>query len=121
MPAVAKREVVNYFASLRFVEKKAARKNIAREDILRLHKIMADDVMDHGMAGRYRTIHMRVGRHVPPPPEDVSGLMFVADPGARLDAGAETFRSTEPGEARSASEAGAAFTIAARPQEYGSA
>jgi Fic family protein len=32
--------------------------------------------MDQGEAGRYRTIHVRVGPHVPPPPSDVSGLMF---------------------------------------------
>lgn len=79
IPAVAaraKREVLNYFAGLRFVEKNAAKKTLAQEDILRLHKIMASDVMDQGTAGRYRTIAVRVGRYVPPPPDDVSGLMF---------------------------------------------
>jgi Fic family protein len=79
IPAVAaraKREVVNYFAALRFVEKNAAKKTISHEEILSLHKIMAGDVMDQGTAGRYRTITMRVGRYVPPPPGDVSGLMF---------------------------------------------
>ena len=29
-----------------------------------------------GRAGRYRTIRVRVGAHVPPPPAEVSGLMF---------------------------------------------
>lgn len=79
IPAVAaraKREVLNYFAGLRFVEKNAAKKIITHEDILRLHKIMAADVMDQGTAGRYRTIAVRVGRHVPPPASEVSGLMF---------------------------------------------
>src|SRR5271155_3172114 len=79
VPAVAaraKREVLNYFAGLRFVEKNAARKIILHEEILRLHKIMAGDVMDQGTAGRYRTMAVRVGRYVPPPPADVSGLMF---------------------------------------------
>ena len=79
IPAVAaraKREVVNYFAALRFVEKNAAKKTISHEEILSLHKIMAGDVMDQGTAGRYRTIAVRVGRYVPPPPGDVSGLMF---------------------------------------------
>jgi len=33
-------------------------------------------VMDQGEAGRYRTIAVRVGRYVPPPPLEVSGLMF---------------------------------------------
>jgi Fic family protein len=74
--ARAKREVVNYFAGLRFVEKNAQKKTISHEEILSLHKIMAGDVMDQGTAGRYRTIAVRVGRHVPPPPGDVSGLMF---------------------------------------------
>ena len=32
--------------------------------------------MDQGTAGRYRTMAVRVGRYVPPPPADVSGLMF---------------------------------------------
>ncbi|MFZ0827966.1 MAG: Fic family protein [Verrucomicrobiia bacterium] len=79
IPAVAaraKREVVNYFAALRFVEKNAAKKTISHEEILSLHKIMAGDVMDQGTAGRYRTIAVRVGHYVPPPPGDVSGLMF---------------------------------------------
>ena len=79
IPAVAvraKREVVNYFAGLRFVEKNAAKKLITHEEILRLHKIIAGDVMDQGTAGRYRTIAVRVGRYMPPPPSDVSGMMF---------------------------------------------
>lgn len=79
IPAVAvraRREVVNYFAGLRFVEKHAAKARVTHEEILRLHKIIAGDVMDQGTAGRYRTIAVRVGRHVPPPPQDVSGLMF---------------------------------------------
>ena len=79
IPAVAaraKREVVNYFAGLRFVEKNAAKGPITHEDVFRLHKIIASDVMDQGAAGRYRTIAVRVGRFLPPPPDDVSGLMF---------------------------------------------
>ncbi len=79
IPAVAsraKREVVNYFAGLRFVEKNAGKSTITHEEILRLHKTIAGDVMDQGTAGRYRTIAVRVGRHLPPPPQDVSGLMF---------------------------------------------
>jgi len=57
-------------------ELSAAIQPISREEILRLHKIIAGDVMDQGTAGRYRTIPVRVGRYVPPPPEEVSGLMF---------------------------------------------
>jgi len=79
MPAVTgreKREVVNYFAGLRFIEKNVSKKLLSHESVLSLHKIIAGAVMDQGTAGRYRTMHVRVGRFTPPPPEDVSGLMF---------------------------------------------
>jgi Fic family protein len=79
LPAVApraKREVINYLAGLRFVEKNAAKSRISHEDVLALHRIIAAAVMDQGTAGRYRTIHVRVGRYAPPPPDEVSGLMF---------------------------------------------
>jgi Fic family protein len=79
IPAVAdraKREVTNYFAALRFVEKNAGRKTITHEHILQLHRIIAGQVMDQGTAGRYRTIAVRVGGYVPPPAQDVSGLIF---------------------------------------------
>jgi len=72
----SRREVLNYFAGLRYVEKHALKKRIHHEDIFELHRIMAGEVMDQGMAGCYRTIAVRVGRHVPPAAADVSGLMF---------------------------------------------
>jgi Fic family protein len=71
-----KREVVNYFAGLRHVEKNAAKKTIRQMDVLALHKILAGEVMDQGEAGKYRTMAVRVGKYVPPPPDAVSGLMF---------------------------------------------
>lgn len=70
------REVLNYFAGLRHVEKNARKKKIRHEDIFKLHRLLADTVMDQGEAGRYRSIAVRVGRHVPPAAADVSGLMF---------------------------------------------
>jgi len=76
VPTRVRREVVNYFAALRHVEKQAAKKRLTHEDVLRLHAIMAGAVMDQGEAGRYRTISVRVGTYLPPPPQDVSGLMF---------------------------------------------
>jgi Fic family protein len=57
----ARREVVNYFAGLRFVEKYANKSKIGHEDVLRLHRILAGNVMDQGEAGRYRSIQVRVG------------------------------------------------------------
>jgi Fic family protein len=70
------REVLNYFAGLRHIEKNARAKTLTHEHILKLHAIIADGVMDQGGAGRYRGIMVRVGRHLPPPPEQVSGLML---------------------------------------------
>jgi Fic family protein len=72
----SRREVVNYFAGLRFVEKNATKKSLRHEDLFELHRILAGEVMDQGEAGRYRTIAVRVGRFVPPAPGEVSGLMF---------------------------------------------
>lgn len=80
LPAVterSRREVLNYFAGLRFVEKQAQKTPLTHGDILKLHKVIAGGgVMDQGAAGRYRTIAVRVGRYVPPPAGEVSGLMF---------------------------------------------
>lgn len=72
----AQREVLNHFAALRHIEKQASKPVITHEDVLRLHKIIASGVMDQGEAGRYRTIAVRVGSYTPPPPSEVSGLMF---------------------------------------------
>jgi len=74
--ARSEREALNYFAGLRHIEKHAGKKTIRHEDVFRLHRILTKDVMDQGEAGRYRTVAVRVGRYVPPPAADVSGLMF---------------------------------------------
>ena len=72
----SRREVLNYFAGLRWVEKRARQtKAITHEDLFRLHRLLAAEVMDQGEAGRYRTIPVRVGKHVPPAPDMVSGLV----------------------------------------------
>jgi Fic family protein len=71
-----KREILNYFAGLRYVEKHAKKKSIRHEDIFELHRLLADTVMDQGQVGRYRTIAVRVGKHFPPPAADVSPRMF---------------------------------------------
>jgi len=70
------REILNYFAALRYVEKNAAKRMIRHADVLKLHQILAADVMDQGEAGKYRTISVRVGKYVPPRAADISGLMF---------------------------------------------
>jgi Fic family protein len=72
----AQREVLNYLAGLRHVEKQASKRTVRHEDVCALHRILTRGVMDQGEAGRYRSIAVRVGRYTPPPPGDVSGLMF---------------------------------------------
>lgn len=72
----SQREVLNYFAGLRYVEQNASKKRIHHEHVFTLHRILADGVMDQGEAGQYRGIYVRVGGYVPPPPDDVSPLMF---------------------------------------------
>ncbi|MGH8528843.1 MAG: Fic family protein [Nevskiales bacterium] len=76
VPERSRREVLNYFAALRRIEKQANKKRLTHEDVLRLHAIIAGEVMDQGEAGRYRTIRVRVGAYFPPAPAEVSGLMF---------------------------------------------
>src|SRR5437773_4269829 len=71
----ARREVANYFAGLRFVEKNAQRNVITHAEVLKLHRIMAGEVMDQGMAGQYRTIRVRVGSYVAPHPDRVRPMM----------------------------------------------
>src|SRR5438045_6308349 len=71
----ARREVAKYFAGLRFVEKNAQRSGVTHAEMLNLHRIIAGDVMDHGRTSRYRTIRVRVGSHVAPPPEQLQPMM----------------------------------------------
>ena len=71
----SRREVLNYFAGLRFIEKQVQKKQITHEDVLKLHALIGSEVMEQGKAGRYRDILVRVGRYLPPAPEMISGLM----------------------------------------------
>jgi Fic family protein len=78
IPATAqrpRREIANYFAGLRFVEKNAKADVITHAKVLKLHRIMADKVMDQGAAGEYRTIRVKVGDYIAPVPEKVRPLM----------------------------------------------
>jgi Fic family protein len=71
----ARREVANYFAGLRFVEKNAKADTITHAHVLKLHRIMAGDVMDQGKAGQYRDIRVKVANYIAPRPEDVKPMM----------------------------------------------
>lgn len=72
----SQREVANYFAGLRFVEKNARLATVAHRQVFKLHRILAGAVMDQGEAGKYRTIRVRVGSYIAPPPERVQPMMF---------------------------------------------
>ena len=72
----SEREVINYFAGLRYVEKHSAIKTIRHEHVFQLQLLLADTVMDQGKAGCYRSINVQVGKHFPPNHADVSPLMF---------------------------------------------
>jgi len=72
----SQREVLNYFAGLRFIEKNAKLKTIRHEHLFKLHQLLTDEVMDQGQAGAYRTIAVQVGKHFPPAADNVSPLMF---------------------------------------------
>src|SRR4029077_17159343 len=70
-----RREIANYFAGLRFVEKNAKRAAITHKEVLKLHRIMAGEVMDQGNAGEDRTIRVKVGDYIPPRPAVVRSMM----------------------------------------------
>jgi Fic family protein len=69
------REVLNYFAGLRYIAKNHALAQIRHEEVQRLHQLLAADVMDQGEAGKYRTIYVRVSQYRPPPPTEVPQFM----------------------------------------------
>jgi Fic family protein len=71
----ARREVANYFAGLRFVEKNARLNNITQKEVLKLHRILAGEVMDQGTAGEYRAARVRVGGYIAPTPDRVEPMM----------------------------------------------
>ena len=78
VPAIAarsEREVRNYLAGLRYIEKNARRRRITHRDVLRLHGLIAGDVMDQGEPGKYRAIPVWVGSLPMPEPSQVSGLV----------------------------------------------
>jgi len=70
----SQREVLNYFTGLRFIEKNAKLKKIRHDHLFQLHLLLADEVMDQGDAGTYRTIAVQVGGHIPPPANASSSL-----------------------------------------------
>ncbi|MBI5508105.1 MAG: Fic family protein [Deltaproteobacteria bacterium] len=75
MPSKPQREVIGYFAGLRYIEKFATKKAVTHAEVCRLHLLIAGDVMDQGEAGVYRNVEVRVGQYLPPKTREVKGLM----------------------------------------------
>jgi cell filamentation protein, protein adenylyltransferase len=71
----ARREIANYFAGLRFIEKNAQLAVIGHAQVLKLHRILAGEVMDQGRAGEYREIRVKVGHYIAPLPNQVEPMM----------------------------------------------
>ena len=72
----SERQLLTHFSKRLSVGRTSGRVNWTHEDVLKLHKVIArGEVMDQRPAGRYRTINVRAGRFVPPPPSEVSRLM----------------------------------------------
>jgi Fic family protein len=70
----SKKEILNYFAALRFIEKNTSKKIVLEKDLLKLHGIISGNVMEQGKAGEFRKIVVRVGNYLPPKPEAVRSL-----------------------------------------------
>lgn len=71
----SKQEVLNYFAALGYIENNADVGKVTEKDLLKLHSIIAKDVMDQGEPGAYRKIDVRVGHYVPPPSREVPRMV----------------------------------------------
>lgn len=70
----AKREVYNYFAGLRYIERHSADRPVTEAHVLELHRVLGQGVMDQGIEGEFRTIRVTVGAYRPPAPEEVEQL-----------------------------------------------
>ena len=70
-----KREVKNYFAALKRIEKRASKDKLGHQDVLGLHGIVMGGIIPAELTGRYRPHAVRVGSHVAPPPSKVYDLM----------------------------------------------
>jgi hypothetical protein len=71
------KEVLDWFAKRLLIERKHGDGGWTHGDILRLHTIIGrHEVMEPRCVGEYRTIAVRAGQFVPPPPNEVPQLMF---------------------------------------------
>jgi Fic family protein len=71
----AEREIRNWFAGFRYLEKRAKKPKLVTEDLFELHRLLAAGALDPDEAGRYRGIAVRIGRFTPPPPDELPLLV----------------------------------------------
>ncbi len=86
-----KQEVLNYLAALRFISGNSEKKSLTEKDILKLHKLVGNNVLDRGPVGQYRDYEVTVGEYNPPHHQEVTMLMedliaWVNGPGQGLPA-----------------------------------
>lgn len=64
----------NYLSALSWLQKREREKVVREEFVLRLHGIIAEEAVDEGPVGRYRSSAVRAGLHVCPPARRVPAL-----------------------------------------------
>lgn len=65
----------NYLQALSWVQKRGKNAPITQRDIFQLHKMIADEAVDEGPIGAYRSRNVRAGLHVAPDWQAVPKLM----------------------------------------------
>jgi Fic family protein len=71
----SKREVLNYFAGLRYLQDHSPEIPVLEAHVLELHRILGYNVMDQGVEGEYRFVDVSVGPYNPPQWRAVPDLM----------------------------------------------
>ncbi len=72
-------EAKNLARVFEYIKKKISARNVDRETILLLHKMLIGNI-DDGIAGHFRRLrqHVRVGTHIAPAPEHVEAMLAAA-------------------------------------------
>lgn len=71
---IAEREVLNYLASMRWIWKRGTAKTIEESDVLRLHRLLMENILPNNQIGRYKTKPNRI--------IDSKGVTIYTPPGA---------------------------------------
>lgn len=85
------KEILNYFAALRFISTHKDAKTIRIVDILHLHELVGKEVIQREPLGAFRKYQVYVGGHKPPKASSINGLVqelleWLNGPGQKLPA-----------------------------------